>query len=308
MQKDLKEGWIQFLQNKIEILNSYHDAKVKTSGRPVKVEHGNVAEAKFRKWLSDFLPKRYGVTSGYIISQADIGAEKINHFDVIIYDQLNCPILWRDYSPDKTEEGQSKAIPVEYVHGVLEIKSTLNTKSIKEGLLKLEQLTPFLRSVDSEEEKYKVYLPKNFFSCLVFFELDKKKRKNPTFLKNLVFHQRGFYGAVILSAEDLEKKYTGIVQMLVSETEIKKGVFNKILSFSPRETLPYGSAHSDSSENEGKHYAMNLEWSTVNFSKTAFDFLALLDGTYKPGYSSSFHGMGFGIQNPKIDSDPNASV
>jgi hypothetical protein len=63
------QGWKQFLTARDIMLAAYDKARVHSSKRQVQTEHGNVAEAEFRKWLIDFLPKRYGVTSGYVISQ-----------------------------------------------------------------------------------------------------------------------------------------------------------------------------------------------------------------------------------------------
>ena len=77
------------------MLDAYETEHVRRPNR-MKSKHfmAKVAEAELRKWLSGFLPKRYGVTSGYIVSPGLKSAEKIPHFDVIIYDQLEvaCPV------------------------------------------------------------------------------------------------------------------------------------------------------------------------------------------------------------------------
>jgi hypothetical protein len=74
-------------------------ARVLSSKRAVQARHGNVAESEFRKWLINFLPKRYGVTFGYIISQGLPNTENMIHYDVIIYVQFESPILWVDEKP-----------------------------------------------------------------------------------------------------------------------------------------------------------------------------------------------------------------
>ena len=43
------------------------------------------------------------------------------HFDVIIYDELDAPVLWIEDTPDASPQGRSLAIPVEHVRGVLEV-------------------------------------------------------------------------------------------------------------------------------------------------------------------------------------------
>lgn len=70
--------------------------------RPTETDKGNYAEALFREWLEQFLPARYGVTSGYIISQRDSTVPKsalkgkLCHYDVIIYNKLDSPVLWTE--------------------------------------------------------------------------------------------------------------------------------------------------------------------------------------------------------------------
>ncbi|MGD0383528.1 MAG: DUF6602 domain-containing protein [Thermoguttaceae bacterium] len=82
------QGWKQFLTSRKEMLDAFDRAREKAKSHEVETFHGKVAEAELRKWLSSFLPKRYGVTPGYIVSIGLKSSEKSPHFDVIIYDQL----------------------------------------------------------------------------------------------------------------------------------------------------------------------------------------------------------------------------
>ena len=61
------------------MLDAYDQARVNAKGHEIEVSHGPVAEALFRKWLSDFLPKRYGVTSGFIVSQGEKEDVRLPH-------------------------------------------------------------------------------------------------------------------------------------------------------------------------------------------------------------------------------------
>jgi hypothetical protein len=65
------QGWRSFLGAKKTMLDAYDQARVNAKEHKIEVSHGPVAEAFFRKWLSDFLPKTYGVTSGFIVSQGE---------------------------------------------------------------------------------------------------------------------------------------------------------------------------------------------------------------------------------------------
>src|ERR1043166_5488319 len=92
-QKPWSGAWDQFLIGRRQMLADYARAREHSSGLPVQVAHGHVAEATFRAWLESFLPKRFGVTPGYIRGQQLNTPYHHAHFDVIIYDQLNAPVL-----------------------------------------------------------------------------------------------------------------------------------------------------------------------------------------------------------------------
>jgi hypothetical protein len=115
------QGWRQFHTARKEMLDAYDNAKQKAKIHEIEVYQGKVAEAEFRKWLTNFLPKRFGVTPGYIVSQRRKSDQKTPHFDVIIYDALNSPVLWVEDNFDASSPGQSRAIPAEHVLGVLEV-------------------------------------------------------------------------------------------------------------------------------------------------------------------------------------------
>ena len=70
------QGWQQFLTGRKQMLDGYDRARVQADAHEVATHHGNVAEDKFREWLASFLPQRYGVTAGYIVSQGRTEAEK----------------------------------------------------------------------------------------------------------------------------------------------------------------------------------------------------------------------------------------
>ena len=84
-------GWKQFLTSRKEMLDAFDRAREKSKSHEVETYHGRVAEAEFRKWLTSFLPKKFGVSSGFIISPGLKDTEKAPHFDVIIYEQLESP-------------------------------------------------------------------------------------------------------------------------------------------------------------------------------------------------------------------------
>jgi hypothetical protein len=90
-------GWKEFNRQRTTMLSKYFDAKGNAENHEVQTEHGVAAEAIFREFLKGLLPKRFDVTSGYIIPDllAVSPTYVLPHFDVIIYDALESPVLSR---------------------------------------------------------------------------------------------------------------------------------------------------------------------------------------------------------------------
>ena len=101
------QGWHQFLPEKRQMLAEFDGARTQGKIHEVQAWHGKVAEGLFRKWLADFLPWRFHIRLYY--SQNRFEQEKAPHFDIIIYDRLNAPVLWIEDHPEVTEAGKSRA-------------------------------------------------------------------------------------------------------------------------------------------------------------------------------------------------------
>jgi hypothetical protein len=282
------QGWKQFLTSKKEMLDAYDRARVKAKTQKVETSHGRVAEAELRKWLLSFLPKRYGVTSGYIVSPGLKSTQKTPHFDVIIYDQLESPILWFEDSPDVSPQGRSLAIPVEYVRCVLEVKSNFSSSTVHEAIEHLTELRPLMDSLDDPQDKYKLHLSENFCCGLVFFNLQQVQQFSEKALSNLVegLQLRGFFGGMILRGEGHTKDITGKLSILHSETPTescigkdKSSLLNMGMTKSVKIT-------------DNLHFSAMLLWTEPYFSEFGFDIIAMMQGTYEVGRISSFHGMG----------------
>lgn len=281
------QGWRQFLAQKSSMLAKYDTARVMSSAKPVPVTHGNVAEAEFRRWCQEFLPKRFGVTSGYIVSQRMWEEEPLRHFDLIIYDQLNSPILWAEGNPDHSTYGQVRAIPAEHVCAVIEIKSRLTQRSARDAIAKLGELRPLLAYVDDPNDPYPQYLPLNFVSYIVFFELLVEDARR-AILEDLVPEEpmRGYVGALILRGQGLTEGSTGKTAWVVSETPISALAENALLSgFSMSAGLkcaPTG------------YTALQLMWTEPNFAAFAFELVAVMTGKHPGrGRVASFHGFSY---------------
>ncbi len=279
------QGWKHFLAAKTRMFAAYDLARDLENNKLVKARHGRVAEAQFRKWLSEFLPKRYAVISGYIISPGISSLEHMVHYDVIIYDQLESPVLWVEDNPDSSAQGSSLAIPVEYVRAVFEVKSAFNKKSAKEAVKQLSKLKPLLAQMDPPTSGAKMYLPPNFFCATVFFELRKVDEKNFVAMDELVEATmlRGFYGGIILRAETLDKYYSGKIVFRYENVNSEPMKSTSLTFWATSKCLKH---------KEDAYFSLLLTFWEQHFSEFAFDIIALLKGTYRPNVLSSLHCIG----------------
>lgn len=293
-------GWSQFTTQKRKMICDFQIFKDMGENRPTETDKGRYAEALFRSWLDEFLPARYGVTSGYIISQRDSTVPrsalkgKLRHYDVIIYNKLDAPVLWTEISPDHSMTGRIRAIPVEHVHAVLEIKSTLNAEHIADAFKKLDELAPLL-ALDEADERYKRYLPANFCMGMIFFELPESAAKlqllNKLVPTNL---RRGFFGGIVLSAKGVDQRNTARFRYFSDSEPLSLAkIEGRTLTSIAKEG---GGVWSDSVEvSPGVHLTCMFDWSASNFSMFAFDLIAMMNGTYDPGRGSSWHGLTFRV-------------
>lgn len=279
-------GYMQLWANKKRLLDSYNIAFIRSKGHAIHTSHGNVAEAEFRKWLEKFLPKKYGVTSGYVVSQNTcIILPQLLHYDVIIYNALECPILDIEENPDESTQGKKRVIPAEFVRAVIEVKSTLSLKTIKDANKKLKELNCLLFDFEKDNinNPYNGKLDPNFFTVSVFFELKSSDFTNENLFRNLVdVEVQRHFTNIILRAEGEDEEITGMSNRLCCDEKIDI-CFNTLLNTPILCDKLF----------ENKYEGVSLTWSKSNFSIFAFSVLNLLNGTYRQGYVPSFYGLNF---------------
>lgn len=201
-------GWREFQTNRSELLSEFDRSKSLNQSRPVKVEHGTAGEAVVRKWLEEFLPSKYNITSGYIIPDTIVTDNyKLYHYDVIVFDRENAPTLWIDGNYDSSAQGRRRAIPAKYVKAVAETKARFSKADIVKTTAKLKELNSIAQ-----------FLPPTFFSFAVFFELDNSA--DYEVLKELVpdDHPVGFWGGLVLRSQH-NKDMAGQIHFLNPEKE-----------------------------------------------------------------------------------------
>lgn len=96
-------------------------------------------------------------------------------------------------------------------------------------------------------------------------------------------------GGIILRAEESAVPASGRISLYRSETPIA----HPVDPTSGKESLLAGLLMADSVMiAENLHYGSMLMWSDIVFSQFAFDLIAIMQGTYRSGFLSSFYGMG----------------
>jgi len=88
---------------------------------------GGEAEELLRRFLRAHLPRRFDVTSGFVIDHKDAVSKQT---DVIVYDALNCPVY-------RASELAS-IIPSDNVAAVIEVKSVLDKARLEEAFTNIE--------------------------------------------------------------------------------------------------------------------------------------------------------------------------
>lgn len=202
-----QHGWREFHRNRKNILAEFDKLIEQTSNRPVQTAHGPAVEAYLRKWLSEFLPKKYAVTSGYIIPNLFTEIEHIYHFDIIVYKNLDAPILWTEGNEDNSEQGKYRAIPAQHVVAVYEVKSRLTKKNVAEALVKLDQPSAF-----------KDQLSTNYSCGVIFIDLKQSENESHSIIAEL--HKgkdvHGFSGGMVLRYEN-DHSATGLIYFSKSD-------------------------------------------------------------------------------------------
>lgn len=77
-------------------------------------DKGENREHILRDFLATHLPKKYGVAKGEIVTK---DGQHSHSADIVIYDAVNCPVLYSE---------KTAIIPIEGVFGIIEVKSSLS--------------------------------------------------------------------------------------------------------------------------------------------------------------------------------------
>ena len=290
-----QQGWKEFHRNRKDILTEFDKILEQTINRPIKVAHGLGVEAYLRRWLSEFLPKKHGVTSGYIIPNLYEDSGKIYHYDIIIYHHLDAPVLWTEGNEDNSEQGKFRAIPAQHVVAVYEVKSRLTKPNISDAFDKLNQ------TINFSEQLHPLY------SCgVIFIELKESDNNRESIIKELIKGKDvfGFSGGMVLryesddsctalinifdygSKEEIENKHYKPLAKPIDELNIymtedgnlklaEQGCEVKLTGTSDK-NWSVSKGYGVTFDEGGK--SVRLSWSRTNFSDFCINLVSVLEG------------------------------
>jgi hypothetical protein len=279
--------WRQLEARKKQMLDQYDAAKSCGGARIVQTHHGLIAESQFRAWLLGFVPKRFGVTSGFIILQGQPDTTKVRHFDVIIYDQWASPVLWVENDPDRSDAGMSQAVPAEHVRAVFEVKAAFTSRSVEQAIQHIRDLDSLRWRSEPMLQKagYNRFLPPDFYAAIVYFELRPQERPKVALLSKFVSGDiNNRPDVLILRGDGVPPEFSGRIKVLYSAG-------TPPVEFGPKGKDLVPMATSRCKPLNGGYYAADIAWKPSVFSSFAFDLVERLNGTYRPGTISSWDAM-----------------
>lgn len=145
--KELYNTHLKYIEYLLERTHLYHK-----SLKNIK-ETGDDVETEIRNFIKYFIPNRFRVTNGYIANIKDNNSEPIisPQIDLIIVDEL---VPNKIFSIGKSDG--IDIVPVESVVAIIEIKRTLNDKSLTKSITHISKIK---KSVGIVKDNPSYYLP-----------------------------------------------------------------------------------------------------------------------------------------------------
>jgi len=127
-------GLSQKLQADFELLSSQLSHSLST---------GEAREFVLKELLRQYLPAKLGAEKGIIISSVENELPS-KQIDIIIYDKLNTPVL---YYADNL-----RIFPIEGVYAVIEVKSNLDSKTLKNAIENVKSVKKMTKKAFIEQK------------------------------------------------------------------------------------------------------------------------------------------------------------
>lgn len=94
-----------------------------------------------KEYLSRYVPGNIGIGSGEIIAT---NGEVSNQIDIVLYDKVNCPNLLLD--------NDYQIFPIEFVYGVVEVKSQLDSSALEDSFQKIRRVKKMTRTAFEKQK------------------------------------------------------------------------------------------------------------------------------------------------------------
>ena len=107
-------------------------------------ELGRLNETHLVKLLRDYLPPKIGIGTGFIASGGDAPRQS-PQCDIVLYDALNNAPLYRSDA--------WSIYPIEMVYGVIEVKTTLSKRELKDAFEKCTKIRAMTTKPDGTANK-----------------------------------------------------------------------------------------------------------------------------------------------------------
>lgn len=108
---------------------------------PHNVEKGIEVEEMLKQFLNNYLPKRFKADSGFVLDENN---QSSNQCDVIIYDQLQSPVI--------RHSSRTLILPNDYVASIIEVKSTLNKTQLEDAAEKIKIIKSLKKKEPNETD------------------------------------------------------------------------------------------------------------------------------------------------------------
>jgi hypothetical protein len=116
---------------------------------------GSATELDWSAALEEFLPKRYQVSSAFVIDADGAQSEQI---DLVVYDRHFCPLFF--------ERGDARLIPVEAVFAAFEVRPKLDRENILYAAGKVQSVRELCRTDGNIVDRGQVRDPRGSFEII----------------------------------------------------------------------------------------------------------------------------------------------
>lgn len=154
----MNEIFDKLVKNRIEqFINDYNNLSrqifLDADGKLIHPgEFGVYREKIIKNFLEPFLPQRLAIGDGFIITSKNRISTQC---DIIIYDREHTPVI---------ENSEQKFFPIECVAGVIESKSKLTKKTLKNALIKLAKIKELKEDIVDAPYVFKDFKSKDSFN------------------------------------------------------------------------------------------------------------------------------------------------